>query len=148
MSGSSTGALPAEYGNQTGGIVDMQTKTGLFEPGGDVGIYGGSHSTLTPSFDYGGSAGSFNYFVSGDYTTNTLGVESPDGSIDPKHDRTKQYHGFVFVQDILDQNSGLTAIVGVSNDMFQIPNQTGLQPAVLTASSAWDRRIPAAAILS
>jgi len=125
------GALPAEYGNQTGGIVDMQTKTGLFEPGGEVGIYGGSHSTLTPSFSYGGSAGSFNYFVSGDYTTNTLGIESPDGSIDPQHDRTKQYHGFLFVQDILDQNSGLTAIIGVSNDMFQVPNQTGLQPGGL-----------------
>src|SRR5579863_2381132 len=42
------GALPAEYGNQTGGIVDMETKTGLFEPGGEAGIYGGSHGTLTP----------------------------------------------------------------------------------------------------
>ena len=26
----------------------------------------------------------FNYFVSGDYTTNTLGIESPDGRIDPR----------------------------------------------------------------
>ena len=125
------GALPAEYGNQTGGIVDMQTKTGLFEPGGEVGIYGGSHSTLTPSINYGGSFGTFNYFVSGDYTTDTLGIESPDGSRDPKHDRTKQYHGFAFLQDILDQNSSATAIVGVSNDMFQIPNSTGLQPSGL-----------------
>ena len=123
------GALPAEYGNQTGGIVDMQTKTGLFEPGGEAGIYGGSHGTLTPSVSYGGSAGSFNYFVSGDYTTGTLGIESPDGSSDPKHDRTKQYHGFLFLQDILDQNSSATAILGVSNAMFQIPNQAGLQPS-------------------
>jgi len=123
------GALPAEYGNQTGGIVDMQTKTGLFEPGGEAGIYGGSHGTLTPSVSYGGSAGPFNYFVSGDYTTGTLGIESPDGSSDPKHDRTKQYHGFLFLQDILDQNSSATAILGVSNAMFQIPNQVGLQPS-------------------
>ena len=125
------GALPAEYGNQTGGIVDMQTKSGLFEPGGEAGVYGGSHGTVTPSINYGGSAGSFNYFVSGDYTTDTLGIESPDGSNDPKHDRTKQYHGFLFLQDILDQNSGLTAILGVSNAMFQVPNQVGLQPAGL-----------------
>src|SRR5471032_2701638 len=58
------GALPAEYGNETGGIIDMETKSGLFAPGGHVGIYGGSHNTVTPSFDYGGSSGSFNYFVS------------------------------------------------------------------------------------
>src|ERR1700744_120566 len=67
------GALPAEYGNETGGIIDMETKSGLFAPGGQVGMYGGSHSTLTPSFDYGGSTGGFNYFVSGDYTTDSLG---------------------------------------------------------------------------
>ena len=122
------GALPAEYGNQTGGIIDMQTKSGLFAPGGQIGIYGGSHNTLTPSFNYGGSSGSLNYFASGDYTTSSLGIESPDGKSDPAHDRTTQYHGFGFVQDILDQNSSLTAIAGVSSDIFQIPDQAGLQP--------------------
>ncbi len=122
------GALPAEYGNETGGIIDMQTKTGLFAPGGQVGVYGGSHGTVTPSFDYGGSSGSLNYFVSADYTSNGLGIESPDGSSDPLHDDTKQYHAFAFVQDILNQNSSLTGIVGSSNDIFQIPDSTGLQP--------------------
>jgi outer membrane receptor protein involved in Fe transport len=124
-----TGALPAEYGDRTAGIIDVQTKTGMFDEGGQVGIYGGSHNQLTPSFDYGGSDGSFNYFVSGDYTTDTLGVESPDGSSDPLHDRTKQWHGFAFLQDILDQNSSITAIIGTSNDMFEIPNSKGLEPS-------------------
>ncbi|HWY60535.1 MAG TPA: TonB-dependent receptor [Rhizomicrobium sp.] len=123
------GALPAEYGNQTGGIIDMQTKSGLFAPGGHIGVYGGSHNTITPSFDYGGSAGALNYFVSGDYTTDSLGIESPDRKADPAHDRTKQYHGFAFVQDLLDQNSSVTAVLGTSDDMFQIPDQTGLQPS-------------------
>jgi len=126
-----TGALPAEYGDRTAGIIDIQTKTGLFDNGGDVSIYGGSHSTLTPSFSYGGSSGHFNFFLSGDYTTSTLGIESPDGSIDPLHDRTKQYHGFAFLQEILDQESSVTAVLGTSNDMFQIPNSRGLQPAGL-----------------
>jgi outer membrane receptor protein involved in Fe transport len=125
------GALPAEYGDRTAGIIDVQTKTGLFEPGGDVGIYGGSHGQIAPSFDYGGSSGGFNYFVSGDYTTDTLGIESPDGSVDPLHDRTKQWHGFAFLQDILDQNSSVTAILGTSNDMFEIPNSRGLEPTGL-----------------
>lgn len=124
-----TGALPAEYGDRTAGIIDVQTKTGQFETGGDVGIYGGSHSALTPSFDYGGSSGNLDYFVSGDYTTDTLGIESPDGKSDPAHDRTKQWHGFAFVQDILDSCSSITAILGTSNDMFQIPDTTGLQPS-------------------
>jgi outer membrane receptor protein involved in Fe transport len=126
-----TGALPAEYGNRTAGIIDIQTKTGVFEDGGEVSMYGGSHSTLSPSFAYGGSSGHFNYFVSGDYTTNTLGIESPDGSSDPRHDRTQQYHGFAYLQDILDNNSSVTAVLGTSNAIFQIPNQVGIQPTGL-----------------
>ncbi|HUO90640.1 MAG TPA: TonB-dependent receptor [Rhizomicrobium sp.] len=126
-----TGALPAEYGLRTAGIIDIQTKSGVFQPGGEISMYGGSHSELNPSFGYGGSSGSFNYFVTGDYLTNTLGIESPDGSVDPLHDRTKQWHGFAFLQDILDDNSSVTAILGTSNDMFQIPNQRGLQPSGL-----------------
>jgi outer membrane receptor protein involved in Fe transport len=126
-----TGALPAEYGNRTAGIVDIQTKTGLFDNGGEVSLYGGSHNSIEPSIAYGGSSGSFNYFVSGDYSQNSLGIESPDGSSDPKHDRTKQYHLFGFGQEILDENSSVTAVVGISNALFQIPNQTGLQPSGL-----------------
>ncbi len=125
------GALPAEYGNRTAGIIDIQTKTGLFDNGGEVSLYGGSHGTLNPSASYAGSSGGFNYFVSGDYNTNTLGVESPDGRSDPAHDRTKQYHLFGFAQEILDQNSSVTAVAGVSNEMFQIPNTIGLQPTGL-----------------
>src|SRR5665213_1148695 len=123
-----TGALPAEYGNRTAGIIDIQTKSGVFDNGGVVSMYGGSHSTLSPSAAYGGSSGNFNYFVSGDYTTSTLGVESPDGSNNPLHDRTNQYHAFGFAQEILNQNSSVTAVLGTSNARFQIPDQAGLQP--------------------
>ena len=133
-----TGALPAEYGDRTGGIVDMQTKTGLFDPGGQVGIYGGSHSTITPSFDYGGSSGSLNYFVSGDYTTDTLGIESPDGSTDPLHDRTKQYHGFAFpAGHSRPEQQRHRRSLGTANDMFQIPNSPGCSRPASTALSGW-----------
>jgi outer membrane receptor for ferrienterochelin and colicins len=124
-----TGALPAEYGLDTGGVVDIHTKSGLGDLGGHLSIYGGSHNEITPSFDYGGASGNLSYFISGDYMTNGLGIESPDSSHTPEHDRTKQWHGFALVQDVLNQNSTLTAILGTSNAMFQIPNQAGLQPS-------------------
>ncbi len=125
-----TGALPAEYGLVTGGIVDVKTRSGLFEPGGEVSIYGGSHGDIEPSASYGGSVGSFNYFVSGDYLTNTLGIESPDGSANPLHDRTYQYHGFAYLEDILDDYSSVTAILGTSHDNFQIPDLAGQTPSL------------------
>ncbi|HUO02893.1 MAG TPA: TonB-dependent receptor [Rhizomicrobium sp.] len=124
-----TGALPAEYGLDTGGIVDIKTKSGVFDSGGHFSMYGGSHNTIEPSIDYAGSIGHFNYFVSADYNSNSLGIESPDRDHTPLHDRTDQWHGFALAQDILDENSSITAILGTSNDMFEIPNQPNLQPS-------------------
>jgi len=125
-----TGALPAEYGLRTAGIIDMTTKSGLLEPGGSVSLYGGSHGTFQPSIEYGGNSGNFNYFVSADMLRNDLGIESPDGSSNPLHDHSTQIHGFGYFEDILDADDRLTLILGSSNGKFQIPNQHGLEPAL------------------
>ena len=123
-----TGALPAEYGLVTGGIVDVQTKSGLFDNGGEVSIYGGSHGEINPSASYGGSSGNLNYFVTGDYLQNGLGIESPDGSSTPKHDFTSQYHAFGYAEDILDSHSRITIALATSHDNFQIPDLYGQTP--------------------
>ena len=52
-----TGALPAQYGLRTAGIMDITTKTGFQNSGGTVSVYGGSHGTIEPSAEYGGSSG-------------------------------------------------------------------------------------------
>jgi hypothetical protein len=125
-----TGALPAEYGLRTAGIIDLTTKSGLQQPGGAVSMYGGSHGTVQPSFNYGGGSGGFSYFVSGDFLRNDLGIESPDGSVDPVHDHTSQYHGFGYFEDILDQQNRLALMLGSSVARFQIPDLSGVQPAL------------------
>jgi outer membrane receptor protein involved in Fe transport len=125
-----TGALPAEYGLRTAGIIDMTTKSGLLDPGGSLSVYGGSHGTFEPSIEYGGNSGSLNYFVSADMLRSDLGIESPDGSTDPIHDHSTQYHGFGYFEDILDADNRLALIVGTSNDTFQIPDLAGLQPGL------------------
>jgi hypothetical protein len=43
------GALPAEYGLRTAGIIDLTTKSGILEPHGNVSLYGGSHGLIEPS---------------------------------------------------------------------------------------------------
>jgi outer membrane receptor for ferrienterochelin and colicins len=123
-----TGALPAEYGLRTAGIIDLNTNSGLLQPGGELSIYGGSHSTFQPSAEYGGSDGKFTYFISGDYKEDNLGIESPNGSSDPIHDHTGQEHAFGYFEDIIDTSNRLSLIIGASDDEFQIPNQQGLQP--------------------
>src|ERR1700678_2493610 len=128
-----TGALPAEYGLRSAGIIDLKTKSGVIDPGGSVSMYGGSHGTVEPSFNYGGSDGRLNYFVSGDFLHNDLGIESPDGSSDPIHDHTKQYHGFGYFEYILDDANRLSAVLSSSVGDFQIPNRAGLTPSLTNA---------------
>jgi outer membrane receptor for ferrienterochelin and colicins len=128
-----TGALPAEYGLRTAGIIDLKTKSGVIDPGGAVSIYGGSHGTVEPSFSYGGSAGRLNYFVSGSFLRNDLGIESPDGSSDPIHDHTKQDHGFGYFEYILDDANRLGAVLSTSTGNFQIPNRAGATPGLTNA---------------
>jgi hypothetical protein len=131
-----TGALPAEYGLRTAGIIDLKTKSGVIDPGGSISLYGGSHGTVQPSFNYGGSSGGLNYFVSGDFLRNDLGIESPDGSSQPLHDHTTQYHGFAYLEDILDEANRLSAVLSTSTGKFQIPNRSALQPGIVNADGA------------
>jgi outer membrane receptor protein involved in Fe transport len=125
-----TGALPAEYGLRTAGIIDLTTESGLLQPGGYISLYGGSHDTIEPSFEYGGGSGPFSYYLTGDLTHNDLGIESPDGSSEPLHDHSTQGHGFAYFEDILDPSDRVSLILGTSDDEFQIPNQQGLEPAL------------------
>jgi TonB dependent receptor-like, beta-barrel len=128
-----TGALPAEYGLRTAGIIDLKTKSGVIDPGGSVSIYGGSHGTVEPSFNYGGSAGRFNYFVSADFLRNDLGIESPDGRSTPDHDRTAQHHEFAYLEYILDESNRVSAVLSSSTGKFQIPNRGNQVPGITNA---------------
>jgi len=127
-----TGALPAQYGLRTAGVVDIETKTDAFNNSGRVGIYGGSHQTYTPTFEYGGTAGQTQYFVSGRYFTSSLGIENPTPAKEAIHDRTSQEKGFLYLSTVLDPTSRLTFMSGVSNASYQIPNNPG-QPSNFTA---------------
>ncbi|MBV9343920.1 MAG: TonB-dependent receptor [Gammaproteobacteria bacterium] len=124
-----TGSLPAEYGLRSAGIIDLTTKGGALHPGGELALYGGSHGSLQPSFNYGGSTSTDTYFITGDYLVNALGIESPDGSSTPLHDHTRQHHGFGYYEHLLDEGNRLTVIAGTSDDHFQIPNRRGVHAA-------------------
>src|SRR3984957_1391551 len=134
-----TGALPAEYGLRTAGIIDITTKSGIEVPGGAVSLSGGSHGTVEPSLYYGGGSGSFSYLVTGSFLRNDLGIESPDGSSNPIHDHTTQYHGFGYFEDILNDENRVALMLGSSVGKFQIPNQYGMQPSLgLTVNGVTD----------
>jgi outer membrane receptor protein involved in Fe transport len=123
-----TGALPAQYGLRTAGVLDIETKADAFNNSGSVSVYGGSHGTITPSFEYGGTVGQTQYFVSGRYFGSNLGIENPTPANEAIHDRTSQEKGFLYLSTVIDPTSRLTFMSGVSNSTYQIPNNPGQTP--------------------
>jgi outer membrane receptor protein involved in Fe transport len=124
-----TGALPAEYGLRTAGVLDI-TSRAFATPSGEVSLYGGSRETFTPSFDYGGSAGNSEYFVSARGNWNDLGLENPTPGLNAIHDETQQGKFFGYVSTLLDESTRLSVISAASYSAFQIPNNPGQTPAM------------------
>jgi outer membrane receptor protein involved in Fe transport len=152
-----TGALPAEFGLRTVGLVDITTRTDLFNNSGNVGAYVGSQGTITPSFDYGGTFGSIcpsaapapgkpntppppadcfagvQYFFTGRYLQTNEGIENPLPSYSPIHDFSRQEKGFAYMSTFIDPTTRLSLIAGTANSTYQIPNVPG-QPVGLNGN--------------
>ena len=120
-----TGTLPAQYGYRTAGVVNITTQAGRFDLDGDVDFYGGSQGRIEPSFTLKNSSGGFNYFVSLSYLRDDLGIENPTPSRTAIHDRTDQFHGFVYLSQVISDASRVTAFGGTALGRFQIPNNPG-----------------------
>jgi outer membrane receptor protein involved in Fe transport len=119
------GALPAQYGQRTAGVIDIQTKSGAISPGGEISLYGGSYDTVNPSFEYGGTSGKFVYYFTGNFLHNDIGIENPTSSSTPIHDNTDQYKGFADIAYIIDDTSRISLILSGAHSDFQIPNNPG-----------------------
>jgi outer membrane receptor protein involved in Fe transport len=145
-----TGALPAEFGLRTVGLVDITTRADVFNNSGSISLYGGSRGTITPSLEYGGTFGGncpatpsstvtkappswankdcfpgVQYFFTGRYLQTTEGIENPLPTLNAIHDFSQQERGFAYMSTFVDPATRLSLIAGTSNNTFQIPNVNG-----------------------
>ncbi|MFC5491101.1 TonB-dependent receptor [Dokdonella soli] len=129
-----TGALPAQYGYRTAGVVDITTKSGApakgaaDTTGGSVGLTTGSFGTWNPSADFYGSNGPWSWFLTANYLQNDIGIENPTSSRDAIHDHTNQFKSFGYLSYLLNDSARLSFMFGTTNNRFQIPNKPGQQP--------------------
>jgi outer membrane receptor protein involved in Fe transport len=134
-----TGALPAQFGYRTAGIVDIRTKgsPGLAddtgEPpkafGGEVGVVFGSHADREVNTQLYGTKGALSYYFSARVSANDLGIENPTGERNAIHDHTNQTNAFGMVSYLLNADNRVAFLFGTANNRFQIPNLPGVAPA-------------------
>jgi outer membrane receptor protein involved in Fe transport len=129
-----TGALPAQYGYRTAGVVDITTKSGADgkntdNVGGSVGLTAGSYGTWNPSAELYGNNGPWSGFVTASYLQNDIGIENPTASRDAIHDHTNQFKAFGYLSYLLDDSARLSFMFGATNNRFQIPNNPDQDPS-------------------
>jgi outer membrane receptor protein involved in Fe transport len=143
------GALPAEFGMRTVGLIDITTRNDVFNNSGSISYYGGSRGTIEPSFDYGGTFGAncpsstaapgttklsvsgetcfagVQYYFTGSYLQTTEGIENPLPTLNAIHDFSQQEKGFAYMSTFIDPYTRLSLIAGTATSSFQIPNVPG-----------------------
>jgi len=128
-----TGALPAEYGLRTAGIVDIQTKTGMLDPGGAISFYGGTRDWIQPSFEYGGTKNNLDYYATGFYLQNNRGLEPPTPGPEAIHDFATIGNGFGYLSELLSPTTRVSMFGGFNLSNYQIPANPDQTPAFTLA---------------
>ncbi|MBV1800228.1 TonB-dependent receptor [Siccirubricoccus sp. G192] len=123
-----TGALPAQFGFRTNAVIDLETRSGALDPGGSIGVYGGSRGTIQPHAGWAGVVQGWDVFATGSFFRSDQGIENPTGSRTALNDQTQQTRGLAYAARQLDETTRLSVIAGTSLNRFRIPNTPGLQP--------------------
>ncbi|GAA0770306.1 TonB-dependent receptor [Ideonella azotifigens] len=123
-----TGALPAQYGYRTAGVVDIHSKGANQQNGGQISLLGGSNGHREGSLELGGSVGALSYYMVGSAMHDDQGIENPTSSRHALHDETQQGNGFGYFSYVLTPETRVNLILGAANNRFQIPNVAGQTP--------------------
>ncbi len=129
-----TGALPAQYGLRSAGVISIDTRSGArLGNGGSAGVTVGSRGTFEPALSLHGQQGRWSWFFSGAYLKNDIGIENPTPANSAIHDKTWQGRSFGELSYLLDDATRISVLAGVTNNRFQIPDNPGQTPAYVLA---------------
>ncbi len=129
-----TGGLAPEFGSRMAGVVNIVTKSGTTQPGGEIGVDYGSYNQSSSYANYGGSDGSgtFHYFLSANAFSTDRGLDTPapadinndqnGGSEQAIHDKSYGSDGFVKFDWVADNLNKFVLVAFSENKFFQIPN--------------------------
>ena len=123
-----TGAMPAQYGLRTAGVVDIKTKSGHFDKKNRSEITIGGNDTFGANQQIGGNSGNLDYYLNANYLQNSRGIESTTAARNSSHNDTRQDNIFGYFSKMIEPTKRLSFIISNSTNRFEIPNNPGLKP--------------------
>ena len=122
------GILPSRYSYATGGVVDIQTKNGCDNRGGNLSVLFGQRDVFQPSVQYAGCDGQVSYYVSGTYAQGQTAFSSATPGPNPIHNYTNQGQGFGYLSVPVNSTTKLSLIFSTAASNNQLPNVPNLPP--------------------
>ena len=119
-----TGALPAQYGYRTAGVVDIHTKGSQYRNGAELAGMGGTPGHLELNAELSGAQEGWSYYATAGHLTNALGIENPEPTAKAAHDHTDQWNAFAYLAHVLPNAARISLMSGWTDDAFQIPVRT------------------------
>ena len=119
-----TGALPAQYGQRTAGVIDIQTKNGGDAGRRNLALRRKLRYRSIPVLNMAARAGNSPTTFTGNFLHDDIGIENPTGSSHPIHDGTDQFKGFGYLSYVIDDTSRVSVILSGAHSDFEIPGQS------------------------
>ena len=129
-----TGGLQPEFGSRMAGVVNIVTKSGTTQPGGEIGTSYGSYNQTSSFANYGASdaSGSFHYLLSATAFSTDRGLDTPapadinadqnGGSEQAVHDKSYGTDAFLKLDWVADNANKFDLIAFSEDKFFQIPD--------------------------
>jgi hypothetical protein len=116
-----TGAMPAQYGLRTAGVVDIKTKSGYSKNNNRSEVTIGGYDTVGANQQIGGSSGNLDYYLSANYLQSSRGIESTIASRNSVNNDTRQDNLFGYFSYLLNPSQRLSFILSNATNRFQVP---------------------------
>ncbi|HSE30386.1 MAG TPA: TonB-dependent receptor [Pyrinomonadaceae bacterium] len=117
-----TGGIPAEFGDKLGGVINVNTRSGLEGPTqGGVSFSGGSFSTGEVAVDFSTHTKKLGFLTNLSTTTSQRYLDPP--SLDNFHNFGRTGKAFFRLDYQFDPNNNLKGVFTFGGSNFQVPNR-------------------------
>jgi outer membrane receptor protein involved in Fe transport len=121
------GGMEAQYGNKTALVLDITSKSGTKPGFGSLQVFGGSHQTVNPSFEYGGTIGQkVRFYALNSYVNTARGIEPPTLGSENFHNHSEKNNTYLRSDYQLDNRNSISWIFLNAVASFQIPTTPNL----------------------
>jgi hypothetical protein len=113
-----TGTLPAQFGFAPAGVISVTTKSGTYQHGGQLEMFGRTDGMIEPAAEWAGAVAGTSLFASASFERERTGIADLAGR--SAHDLRRGIEGLAFADHLLGASDRVSLILGGSRQRDRI----------------------------